>query len=218
MATGRSPVTNPRILSPILVGHVEIPEEVCKRLAYERYLDRGQADGDDWKDWFAAEKTLQVIFEKFDWTVERGDDPRRLNLRGVERSQSEAEICRYQQTENQGSESSDPTILPFPTVLRGGGSMPADGSCAREAKDQESNGIMNSLEKDAILHDLARLMPDHEGQWAAYRGKERLAVDASKAALYQKCLASGLKRNEFVVLKIQPHLYECEPPALIRDV
>lgn len=47
---GRTPKTQPPTL---ILGH----EEIAGR-AYQRYLDRGSADGHDIEDWLAAEQEL----------------------------------------------------------------------------------------------------------------------------------------------------------------
>lgn len=54
--------------------------------------------------------------------------------------------------------------------------------------------------------DLAELMKQHQYQWAAYRGGERLEIGKSKRSLYHKYIDRGLSLDELVVLGIGPEI------------
>jgi hypothetical protein len=58
--------------------------------------------------------------------------------------------------------------------------------------------------------DLAELLPEHRGAWVAYEGGDRLEMGSSKAYLYRKYLDLGLRRDESLVLCVEPDLFDDE--------
>ena len=56
----------------------------------------------------------------------------------------------------------------------------------------------------AFRRSLPQLLQDHAGRWVAYHGERRVAVGDSKTGLYQQCLNQGLRRGDFLVLRVEP--------------
>ncbi len=56
----------------------------------------------------------------------------------------------------------------------------------------------------AFRRDLPRLLQRHAGRWVAYSGEQQLTIGPSKTSVYQDCLRRGLKRDQFLVLLIEP--------------
>jgi hypothetical protein len=56
----------------------------------------------------------------------------------------------------------------------------------------------------AWRRDLPELLINNRGQWAAYHAERRVGIGATKTELIQQRLRAGLKRGEFVVLRIEP--------------
>ncbi len=52
--------------------------------------------------------------------------------------------------------------------------------------------------------DLAELLRDYEGQWVTYEGRRRIEIGIDQAALILRCLDRGLRRDEFMVCRIEP--------------
>ena len=50
-----------------------------------------------------------------------------------------------------------------------------------------------------VREELPALLPDHAGLWVAYAGAQQLGFGKTKTELYQKLLAQGRKRGEFIV-------------------
>jgi hypothetical protein len=69
----------------------------------------------------------------------------------------------------------------------------------------------------AFQDDLPRLWVERPGQWVAYHGDRRLGVAAQKHELYQRCLQSGLERDEFVVFCIAPQETEMDFGPIMMD-
>jgi hypothetical protein len=74
--------------------------------------------------------------------------------------------------------------------------------------------------QEAFRRELPKLLELHaEGEWAAYRGSERLRVGPSKDDLYNECLKKGLKRGEFLVRLIdRSNRFESEFIDMSRDL
>jgi hypothetical protein len=60
--------------------------------------------------------------------------------------------------------------------------------------------------RQAFRRDLPELLRDHPRRWVAYHGDQRIAVGATKTALYQDCLRRGLQRDQFLVLLVEPEM------------
>jgi tRNA A-37 threonylcarbamoyl transferase component Bud32 len=56
----------------------------------------------------------------------------------------------------------------------------------------------------AFRRDLPELLRKQPGLWVAYAGNRQLGFAPTKTELYQKCLAQGLDRSEFIVRCIEP--------------
>ncbi len=56
----------------------------------------------------------------------------------------------------------------------------------------------------AFAQELEELLERHRGQWVAYLGSERVTIDKTQAAAYQRCLDLHLSEEEFVVRCIEP--------------
>jgi hypothetical protein len=64
--------------------------------------------------------------------------------------------------------------------------------------------IKLALEKHR--RDLPELLKTHRDQWVAYHGEKRLEFGRSKRKLYRKYRDRGLRRNELIVLGVEPEL------------
>src|SRR5438128_2039878 len=53
---------------------------------------------------------------------------------------------------------------------------------------------------DAFYRDLPQLLKDHDRQWVAYHGDQRVGFGRTQTALYQRCLRDGIQPDEFMVL------------------
>jgi len=83
----------------------------------------------------------------------------------------------------------------------------------RSPDERDSSAVVPPLIQqahEAFRRDLHQLLEEHEGQWVAYQGAERIGVAATKTELHQECLCKGLKRGEFLVRSIEP-----EPGELV---
>jgi hypothetical protein len=58
--------------------------------------------------------------------------------------------------------------------------------------------------QEAFGKDLPSLLGPYRGQWAAYLGRQRVAIEKTQVAAYQRCLDQGLKEDDFVVFCIEP--------------
>jgi hypothetical protein len=58
--------------------------------------------------------------------------------------------------------------------------------------------------RETFRRHLPELLKTHRGRWAAYSGDRRLGISRSDLDLYDQCFRSGLKRTEFVILRIDP--------------
>jgi hypothetical protein len=56
---------------------------------------------------------------------------------------------------------------------------------------------------DAFRRDLPRLLETHYGKWVVYQGDAQLGFGKTETELYEKCLARGMKRDEFLVCSIE---------------
>ncbi len=61
-------------------------------------------------------------------------------------------------------------------------------------------GIARSL--NAFRRDLPALLENHNGQWVAYHGDERIGFGRTQTELYQECVRRGLQRDEFFVCSV----------------
>ena len=57
---------------------------------------------------------------------------------------------------------------------------------------------------EAFQQALPQLWAERPGQWVAYHGDRLLGFAVQKHELYQRCLQTGLLRDEFVVFCIEP--------------
>jgi hypothetical protein len=57
--------------------------------------------------------------------------------------------------------------------------------------------------RDMFRRELSTLLQEHPGRWIAYGAVGRLMIGNTKTELYQECLRRGLKRDEFLVLRIE---------------
>jgi hypothetical protein len=64
---------------------------------------------------------------------------------------------------------------------------------------------------EAFYRDLPELAKTHRGLWVAYTGDRRVGFGKDSTELYQRCLAQGLKRGDFLVQKVEPINYEVGP-------
>ena len=73
-------------------------------------------------------------------------------------------------------------------------------------------GVSPQIARAQVRHrrDLAELLPEHHGAWVAYKGDERLEIGTSKTNLYRKYLDQGLRRDELLVLCVEPDLFDDE--------
>jgi hypothetical protein len=55
--------------------------------------------------------------------------------------------------------------------------------------------------------DLLSLLPQHNGEWAAYHGSERLSIGPSKTILYRKYLDEGVPARELLVLRVDEGMF-----------
>ena len=60
----------------------------------------------------------------------------------------------------------------------------------------------------AFSRELALLLTQEPNRWVAYSGKSRLGIANTQAELIQRCLASGLTPDQFLVLRIEPEQHE----------
>ncbi len=65
--------------------------------------------------------------------------------------------------------------------------------------------------------ELPQLWSERPGQWVAYQDDSRVGFAAQKHELYQKCLQSGLRREEFVVFCIEPQETEVVLGPVVLD-
>jgi hypothetical protein len=74
-------------------------------------------------------------------------------------------------------------------------------------------GVSPLIAQAQVRHrrDLPGLVCEHQGDWVAYKGDERLEIGRSKTALYRKYLDRGLARHELLVLCVQPDLFDEQP-------
>jgi len=63
---------------------------------------------------------------------------------------------------------------------------------------------------DAFRRDLPRLLETHYGKWVAYHGDAQVGFGKTETELYRKCLARGMKRDEFLVCSIEPEIPDDE--------
>jgi len=80
--------------------------------------------------------------------------------------------------------------------------VPADEVHADD--DPVSPTLARSL--DAFRRDLPALLKTHYGRWVAYHGDEQLGFGKTQTELARKCLARGLKLDEFLVCSIEPEI------------
>jgi len=60
----------------------------------------------------------------------------------------------------------------------------------------------------AFRQDLPLLLERHEGQWAAYRGAERLGIGPSKTLLYRQFTSQGIDSGDLLVDLIRPEMFD----------
>jgi hypothetical protein len=73
--------------------------------------------------------------------------------------------------------------------------------------------------EDAFRRDLPQLLGERPGQWVAYQGPRQIGFGATKLQLFQDCLNRGLRRDEFLVLSIEPEMGELMfGPGAIGDI
>lgn len=58
--------------------------------------------------------------------------------------------------------------------------------------------------QEAFGKELPSLLEPYRGQWAAYLGGQRVAIEKTQEATYQRCLDQGYKEDDFVVFCIEP--------------
>jgi hypothetical protein len=63
---------------------------------------------------------------------------------------------------------------------------------------------------DAFRRDLPRLLETHYGKWVVYHDDAQLGFGKTETELYEKCLARGMKRDEFLVCSIEPEIPDDE--------
>ncbi len=57
---------------------------------------------------------------------------------------------------------------------------------------------------NAYRRDLPEMLVDHQGEWVAYHGDQRVGFGQSKTKLYQHCLDQGWSSSTFIVLRVFP--------------
>lgn len=72
----------------------------------------------------------------------------------------------------------------------------------------QSSDLTALLEQSeqAFLRELPTLLRDRQGEWVAYHGVERVAVERTKAEVYGACRRHGLRDEEFLVRCIEEPL------------
>lgn len=79
-----------------------------------------------------------------------------------------------------------------------------------DARFDDSVPPMLGRSLDAFRRDLPRLLKTHYGKWVAYHGDAQLGFGRTEKELYEKCLARGMKRDEFLVCSIEPEIPDKE--------
>jgi len=59
-----------------------------------------------------------------------------------------------------------------------------------------------------LRQDLPLLLEGHEGQWAAYRGAQRLGIGPSKTLLYRHFVSQGIRSDDLLVRRIRPVMFD----------
>ena len=74
--------------------------------------------------------------------------------------------------------------------------------------NSEPHGTPPAIEASlkAFGEALPQLLRERAGQWVAYHAGRQLGFAETKTELYQRCLAAGLRRGEFIVRLIQPQV------------
>ena len=75
-----------------------------------------------------------------------------------------------------------------------------------DARFDDSVPPMLGRSLDAFRRDLPRLLKTHYGKWVAYHGDAQVGFGRTETELYAKCLAQGMKRDEFLVCSIEPEI------------
>ncbi len=78
-----------------LNSQVDVPQEFIEVRAYEIYLHRGASHGEDWADWFRAERELTDLFRELEWEVDETHETAILTPMGDDSTYAYQEICRY---------------------------------------------------------------------------------------------------------------------------
>ena len=86
--------------------------------------------------------------------------------------------------------------------------LTADDNDGVRVDDPAPPMLARSLE--AFRRDLPRLLETHYGKWVAYHGDAQLGFGKTETGLYEKCLARGMKRDEFLVCSIEPEIPDDE--------
>jgi hypothetical protein len=68
-----------------------------------------------------------------------------------------------------------------------------------EAGDPNTVPEMIDRSNAAFERDLVNLLRTHYRKWVAYNGERQLGIARTETELYRKCLAMGLRPDEFVV-------------------
>jgi hypothetical protein len=69
----------------------------------------------------------------------------------------------------------------------------------------------------AFQRDLPQLWVERPSQWVAYQGSRQLGFATQKHELYQRCMQSGLRREEFVIFCIEPQETEVVLGPVVLD-
>jgi hypothetical protein len=69
----------------------------------------------------------------------------------------------------------------------------------------------------AFQRALPQLWKERPGEWVAYQGSHQMGFAAQKHELYQRCLQSGLQREEFVIFCIEPQETEVVLGPVVLD-
>ena len=64
------------------------------------------------------------------------------------------------------------------------------------------------LAQRTFFSELQQLLPEHDGEWVAYRGDKRLAFGDDPDKLYQKFTEQGIPMDELVVYCVEPEASE----------
>ena len=67
---------------------------------------------------------------------------------------------------------------------------------------------MIKLALETHRRDLPELLKTHPDQWVAYHGEKRLEFGRSKGKLYRKYRDCGLRRDELIVLAVEPGFFD----------